>query len=82
MPLFTYTITRGSEVRAAQLRKSNPQGWLLQAVTATYPDVASRRADDILRLRLQRVKGAHQRWDATLTDSPADLDISVAETKE
>jgi hypothetical protein len=81
MPLFSYSLTRGNETRTTQLRKSNPQGWLLQAVNATFPDVASRRGGDIMRLRLQVVAGVKQTWRATLTDEPSDLLIQVTQSK-
>lgn len=32
MPLFNYRLTYATETRNTELRKSNPQGWLLQAV--------------------------------------------------
>lgn len=81
MPLFTYTITRGAEVRTAQLRKSNPQGWLLEAVSATFPEVASRRGAAIIRLRLDPGDGPRRTWRAKLVDQPADLAIHVEEIK-
>ena len=45
MPLFRYHITHGSETKTVELRKSNPQGWLLDAVRATFPEVATRWAE-------------------------------------
>lgn len=81
MPLFRYRITLGSETKTTELRKSNPQGWLLDAVKATFPEVASRRGGDVMRLRLQVVDGEKQSWRATLHDAPADLTIQVAEAK-
>lgn len=78
MPLFRYSITHGSETKTAELRKSNPQGWLLDAVKATFPDVALRRGVDVMRLRLVAVEGAKQFWRATLHDVPVDLLIQVA----
>lgn len=81
MPLFRYSITRGSETRTTELRKSNPQGWLLDAVKETFPDVASRRAGDVMRLRLVAVEGANQSWHTTLRDEPVDLLIQVAQAR-
>lgn len=81
MPLFRYHITRGSETKTTELRKSNPQGWLLDAVNATFPEVASRRGGDVMRLRLEAVEGVKQSWRATLHDAPADLLIQVAEAR-
>lgn len=81
MPLFRYHITRGSETKTTELRKSNPQGWLLDAVKATFPDVASRRGDEVMRLRLEPVEGVRQSWRAALQDEPAELLILVAEVR-
>lgn len=81
MPLFSYSITHGKETRVTQLRKSNPQGWLLDAVQATFPDVASRRGSDVIRLRLEAVDGAERAWRATLRDEPSDLRIHVTQTR-
>lgn len=81
MPLFRYSITRGSETKTADLRKSNPQGWLLDAVKATFPDVASRRGVDLVRLSLVAVQGAKQSWRATLHDGEVDLLIQVAQAR-
>ena len=79
MPSFSYSLTRGDETKVTVLRKSNPQGWLFDAVRATFPDVAARRATDIIRLRLEKVEGAES-WQATLADEPSDLVIRVART--
>jgi hypothetical protein len=81
MPLFRYHITRGSETKTTELRKSNPQGWLLDAVKATFPDVASRRGGDVMRLRLVAGHGVKQSWHATLQDPPIDLVIQVAQAR-
>jgi len=80
MPLFSYTLTHGNENRTTELRKSNPQGWLLDAVQGTFPDVASRRGADIIRLRLQTVGDTNQTWCATLIDEPTNLLIHVTQT--
>ena len=45
LPLFVYTMTRGGQSKTVELRKSNPQGWLLSAVREASPEVASRSAD-------------------------------------
>jgi hypothetical protein len=79
MPTFQYRITCGAETKAVELRKSNPQGWLLEAVTATFPAVASRRPGDVMRLRLVPT-GAKQSWRAILPDEP-DLIIEVSEVR-
>ncbi|WP_297513402.1 hypothetical protein [uncultured Caulobacter sp.] len=81
MPLFRYHITCGTETRTIELRKSNPQGWLLDAVTATFPEIASRRAADVMRLRLEAVSGVKQSWRAMLPDERADLMIQVSEAR-
>lgn len=80
MPLFCYSLTCADETRTAELRKSNPQGWLLQAVEATYPEIASRRAADIMRLRLKKVGGQKPIWRTRLDDEPHDLHIQVEQT--
>lgn len=79
MPSFSYSLTRGKETKLAVLRRSNPQGWLFDAVRATFPDVAARRGDDIIRLRLEKAEGAES-WRATLADEPSDLVIRVSRT--
>lgn len=81
MPLFRYLITHGHETKAVELRKSNPQGWLLDAVRATFPEVATRRGGDVMRLRLETVDGVKQSWRTTLNDESSDLVIQVAETR-
>ncbi|SFK69236.1 hypothetical protein SAMN02799626_04934 [Caulobacter sp. UNC279MFTsu5.1] len=81
MPLFRYHITHGSETKTVELRKSNPQGWLLDAVRATFPEVATRRGGDVMRLRLETVDGVKQSWRAALHDEPSGLLIQVAETR-
>lgn len=81
MPLFRYHITHGSETKTVELRKSNPQGWLLDAVRATFPEVATRRGGDVMRLRLETVDGVKQPWRTRLHDEPSDLLIQVAETR-
>jgi hypothetical protein len=81
VPTFTYTFTHCGETRTTQLRKSNPQGWLLQAVTAAFPEVASRRADEIIRLRLEPEEEARQTWSAILNDAPGELVIRVTESR-
>lgn len=80
MPTFTYTVTFAGETKTTDLRKSNPQGWLPDAVKATFPELAARRAADILRLRLNKVDGARQSWDAVLIDEVSDVLIHVTET--
>jgi len=77
MPTFLYTIARGLETKTTELRRSNPQGWLLDAMRATFPDVASRRAGDVMRLRLERVGGLKETWRAVLVDEPSDVSVHV-----
>lgn len=79
MPSFSYSLTRGNETKLTVLRRSNPQGWLYDAVRATFPEVAARRANEINRLRLEKAEGAES-WQATLVDDPSDLVISVSRT--
>lgn len=79
MPSFSYSITRGMETKLTALRKSNPQGWLIDAVRATFPEVAARRGNDIVRLRLAKAQSAES-WQATLADDPFDLVIRVSKT--
>lgn len=81
MPTFQYRITCGAETKTTNLRKSNPQGWLLDAVTATFPEVASRRSGDVMRLRLVANGGVRQSWKAILRDEPEDLVIEVTEAR-
>jgi hypothetical protein len=81
MPLFRYSITHGNETKITELRKSNPQGWVLEAVRATFPEVAHRRGGDVMRLRLEAVDGVRQSWRASLHDGPTDLLIKVAEAR-
>ena len=81
MPLFRYRIARGSETKTTELRKSNPQGWLPGAIKATFPDVASRRGGEVIRLRLQAIDGGKQSWRATLHDEPFDLLIQVTQVR-
>ena len=81
MPTFEYRITCGAETKTTNLRKSNPQGWLLDAVTATFPDVASRRSSDVMRVRLVAISDAKQCWKAILRDEPHDLVIEVSEAR-
>jgi len=79
MPLFNYRLTYATETRSTELRKSNPQGWLLQAVEATFPEIASRHADEIIRLRLEKVSGLKQTWRVTLNDGLNNLLIHVTQ---
>jgi len=81
MPTFRYTLTRGNETRTTCLRKSNPQGWTAKAVRATFPEVATRRAGDVCRLRLEVVNGPTRTWRAVLSDDPHDLSIHVTQTR-
>jgi len=81
LPLFLYTITRGDERKLVELRKSNPQGWLLKAVGEAFPEVASRLAGVIMRTRLEPIQCAKQSWKATVSDGPIDLSILVIQKK-
>lgn len=82
MPLFLYTITRGDQSKLVELRKSNPQGWLLSAVSEAFPEVASRVPGVIMRTRLEPIQGATQSWSATLIDGKGDLTILVSQKKK
>lgn len=81
MPTFQYRITRGAETKTTNLKKSNPQGWLVDAVQATFPEVASRRSGDVMRLRLVANGGVRRSWKAILRDEPEDLVIEVTEAQ-
>jgi hypothetical protein len=81
MPLFRYENTRGRETKTTELRKSNPQGWLPDAVRATFPDVASRRSGDLWDIRLTSIAGENESWRATLRDEPDDLVIRVTKMR-
>lgn len=81
MPLFRYEITRGRETKLTEVRKSNPQGWLPDAVRATFPDVATRRHLDLWDIRLKSVSGPQESWRATLRDEPDDLIIHVTKMR-
>jgi len=82
MSLLTYTMTVGSETRTTELRRSNPQGWLSEAVREAFPEVSARRGTDLIRLRLQRVIGMAEAWQCTLSDTPCDLVIKVVKSKK
>ncbi|MGN6775914.1 hypothetical protein [Rhizobium sp.] len=81
VPLFRYTLKLGNETKTVELRKSNPQGWLFEAVRSSYPEIFSRRADDIMRLGLEKDVQAKQAWHAICADSPHDLHIHVMQLK-
>lgn len=81
MPKFQYRITCGAEIKTTNFRKSNPQGWLFDAVKATFPEVALRRSGDVMRLRLVANCGVRQSWKAILHDEPEDLIIEVTEAR-
>lgn len=86
MLTFNYTLTCGSEARTTELRRSNPQGWLPDAVRATFPDLAARRADDLriqleARIELEAVDGLKQIRRAVSTDEPSDLLIRLTQTR-
>lgn len=81
MPLFRYTLTLGNETKTVELRKSNPQGWLFEAVRSSYPEIESRRPGDIMRLRRMKDPSAKQTWHAIFADSPQDLHIQVIQLK-
>lgn len=80
MPLFRYTLTYGPDTRTTELRRSNPQGWLPDAVHQTFPDVASHRASDLIRLRLTKIDD-EDAWSAVLSGQPHDLTVQVVKTR-
>jgi hypothetical protein len=79
--MFIYTITRGAEAKTVALRKSNPQGWLWDAVREAFPEVASSRAIDVMRLRLIKPVEAVEAWHCSLADPEADLVIHVVKSR-
>lgn len=81
MPLFRYSLTLGGETKTIELRKSNPQGWLSQAVRSTYPEIESRRPGEIMRLRLTEDATVNETWHATFCDGSQNLNIKVAKIK-
>lgn len=81
LPLFLYTITTGGQRKLVELRKSNPQGWLLRAVGEAFPEVASRLAGVIMRTRLEPIQCAKQSWKTTVPDGAIDLSILVIQKK-
>jgi hypothetical protein len=81
MPLFRYSLTLGSETKTIELRKSNPQGWLWEAVRSAYPEIESRRPGEIMRLRLTKDATAKQTWHATFVDGPRHLHIQVVQIR-
>jgi hypothetical protein len=81
LPLFVYTMTRGGQSKTVELRKGNPQGWLLDAVREAFPEVASRLPGEIMRTRLVPTQGVKQSWSAILLDGALDLSISVAQKR-
>ncbi|MDI7774129.1 hypothetical protein [Asticcacaulis sp. EMRT-3] len=74
-------MSYAGDTRIVELRKSNPQGWLFEAVKDTYPDIASRRAGDIIRLRLERMDGRNEAWEAVLSEEFHELVIDVVKLK-
>jgi hypothetical protein len=80
MPLFNYKLTYATESKSVELRKSNPQGWLPEAVMAAFPEMATRRREDVLRLRLEKVTGLKQTWQTTLKDGSDELLVYVTQT--
>lgn len=81
MPLFNYSITLGGETRTVEMRRSNPQGWLIEAVKAVFPDLATRRAGEIIRLRLEKAEDGGEAWKAVLNDPPDTVLIHVVKMK-
>lgn len=77
MPRLSYSVTRGNETKLTVLTKTNPQGWLIDAVRATFHEMAARLGNDIIRLRLEKAEGAES-WQATLADEHSDLVIRVS----
>jgi hypothetical protein len=77
MPTFRYRLTLGDETKETDLRSSNPQGWLLDAVRATFPEIASNRASELIRVKLQPIEGASEQWHAKLVCGANSLFISV-----
>lgn len=65
MPLFRYMITLGDETRVSELSKSNPQGWLADAVIAAFPKFGADRTAEIMRLRLERHDASKTTWYAS-----------------
>lgn len=82
MPLFTYTISRGAETRTVRLRKSNPKGWLPEAISDAFPEVARRLGHGIWRLELEPIPGARQTWRGELEDEGAILSVFVTQTRK
>jgi hypothetical protein len=74
-------MTRGGQNKTVELRKSNPQGWLLDAVREAFPEVASRMGAEIMRTRLEPSQRIKQSWSATVFDGDMDLFISVTQKR-
>ena len=81
MPLFRYSLELGSETKTFELRKSNPQGWLWEAVRSAYPEIESSRRGDVMRLRLTKDATAKRKWHATFADDLQDLNIQVVQIR-
>ncbi len=77
MPIFSYQITYKNCAKTVELKKSNPQGWLPEAISACLPEIAALRANDIQRLRLERVQDAKEKWVASLHHKTELLSIEV-----
>lgn len=81
MPLFLYTLTRGDQTKLVEMRKGNPQGWLLQVVHEAFPEMAARVPGTIMRTRLVPTPGVKQSWSATVLDEVMNLSIQVIQKK-
>ena len=82
MPLYTYVISHGGRSETCQLRKSNPQGWLLQAVSTAFPSVAKSFGAEVMRVRLEPVPGLTRVWRGDVELANSNLVISVSETRK
>jgi len=77
LPSFKYVFTCANETKVVELRKSNPQGWLFEAFGEAYPELASRRKSEIMRIRLEKIAGERQSWQAEFHDEPQLVQIKV-----
>lgn len=81
MPLFRYTITCGNETRTAEIRKSNPQGWVAEVIAKLFPEITSTRPSHYWSVPLEKPDPRKEVWHGTLLNEPEDLLIHVVKIK-
>lgn len=81
MPLYTYIMSHKESMKVFQDRRSNYTGFLLEPISAMFPELKPAYGD-LMRMKPVAVSGAARTWGCSVDVYGSVFTLHVIETRE